>query len=105
MNDIIIPECRDRHYTIFTKSQCKYCDNIKSLMIEEKEDVEYISCDEMLRINRDSFIDFMKKRTNVETITFPIVFYNGVYVGGYDDYHEKVKQRCFDNLDFENDMF
>ena len=47
----------------------------------------------------------MKKKTNNEKITFPIVFYNGVYVGGYDDYREKVKQRCFDNLDFENDIF
>ena len=105
MNEIIIPECRATQYTIFTKSQCKYCDNIKSLMMNEKEDVEYIQCDELLRINREYFIDFMKKRTNKELITFPIVFYDGEYVGGYDDYNQKVKQRCFDNLDFESNMF
>ena len=98
-NDIVYPEIHSTNYTIFTKSECKYCDNIKILMEQEKEIVEYILCDDMLVKNRESFIHFIKKNANVEKVTFPIVFYEGVYVGGYDDYNEKVKSRCFDEVD------
>ena len=93
MSKITIPDIRNNKYTIFTKSQCKYCDDIKVLMTQENEDVKYILCDEMLHANRDFFIEFMKEKTNKDRITFPIVFFDGEYVGGYDDYNEKVKER------------
>ena len=101
MADEIFPEIRSTKYTVFTKSGCKYCDNIKILMEQEKEDVVYIICDDILNKNRDSFINFIKQNAKIEKVTFPIVFYDGNYVGGCDDYIELLKQRCFSDLDTE----
>jgi glutaredoxin len=101
MSDEIFPEIRSTQYTVFTKSGCKYCDNIKILMEQEKEDVIYILCDDILISNRQLFIDFIKQNAKIEKVTFPIVFYDGNYVGGCDDYNEKIKQRCFTDLDTE----
>lgn len=100
MDNFLLPTIRSIQYTIFTKSQCKYCSDIKILMDRENEDVEYILCDEMINTNRECFIKSIKQIINVENVTFPIVFYQGEYIGGYDDYKEMVKQRCFDDLDF-----
>ena len=101
MNAVRLPECGTAQYTVFTKSSCKYCDNIKVLMDQENEDVEFISCDAILDKNREYFIKLMKGKTKKQNITFPIVFYGGEYVGGFDNYQERVNQRylCVLNTD------
>ena len=73
-------------YTVYTKSKCFYCDKIKELMSVSGENVEYVSCDEWLATKRTHFLNIMKLKTQKENVTFPIVFFEGKYVGGCNEY-------------------
>jgi len=71
----------NQKYLVFCKSDCKYCDDVKELFIND--DACYVNCNHFLKENRYEFINFMKKK-NKNIITFPIVFdKNNNYVGGY----------------------
>ena len=78
-------------YTVYTKSKCSYCDKIKMLMDEYNENVKYISCDEWLLSKRILFLNIMRIKTQQTDITFPIVFFEGKYIGGCNEYELKIK--------------
>ena len=84
-------------YIVYTKSKCSYCDKIKMLMDEYNENVKYISCDEWLLSKRILFLNIMRIKTQQTDITFPIVFFEGKYIGGCNDYELKIKN----NIDTE----
>jgi glutaredoxin len=87
-------------YTVYTKSECSYCDKIKTLMNECNENVNYILCDEWLTTKRILFLNIMRVKTQKDEITFPIVFFEGNYVGGYNEYELKIKNNAFELTDF-----
>jgi len=73
-------------YTIYIKSGCSYCENIKLLLKNIYPQPNYINCDPFLTFNRDKFMNFIKHHTNgIEHKTFPIVFLNGIFIGGYTE--------------------
>ncbi len=67
-------------YTIYTKSGCSYCDKVKVRF----PDAYFINCDEYLK-NKETFLMFIDTLTNKKPRTFPMVFIDYEYVGGYDD--------------------
>lgn len=83
----------DNLYTVFTKKNCSYCDKIKKLMVISGEIVKFIECDVLLNRNKILFLNLMKTKIQKDTITFPIVFYEGNYVGGCDDYEKELRKR------------
>jgi glutaredoxin len=81
-------------YTIFTKSGCYFCARVKDLLEEEK-DVQYINCDTYL-LEPASKAEFLKKIAEYagrEYKTFPMVFYNGVFMGGFSDVEEHYEKK------------
>jgi len=78
-------------YTVYTKSKCSYCDKIKELMEQCNENVNYILCDEWLTTKRILFLNIMRVKTQKDEITFPLVFYEGTYIGGWNEFELKVK--------------
>lgn len=71
-------------YTIYTKSGCTYCRKAKFLL--EKENVTMIDCDEYLIEARSAFLDFIRSiNGNIEYKTFPMIFHDGRFVGGYTE--------------------
>ena len=80
-------------YTVFTKKNCSYCDKIKVLMVESGEMVKFVECDVLLNRNKILFLNLMKTKIQRDNITFPIVFYEGNYVGGCDDYVRELERR------------
>ena len=73
-------------YTIYTKSDCIYCDNVKELLKNEK--VVIVSCDEMLKNDekKKHFLEIMDMLTNMKPHrTFPFVFKDDQFLGGFDD--------------------
>jgi glutaredoxin len=78
-------------YTVYTKSDCFYCNKIKQLMEECTENVNYILCDEWLINKRILFLNIMRIKTQKDDVTFPIVFFEGKYIGGFDEYEKKIK--------------
>lgn len=78
-------------FVLYTKSNCPFCDNIKKML--EKERCIIINCDKILQNDKDAFIEEMKRKTKLNKITFPMIFCDDVFLGGYDDF---VKNMAFD---------
>lgn len=75
-------ELRDG-YSILTKEGCKWCVKVKELL----PNAHYINCDTLLG---GGFFEEVDKLTGQEYRTFPMVFYNREFVGGYKDVKFKI---------------
>lgn len=74
-------------YTVYTKSNCMNCSKLKDFLTKEKFIYETIDCDPILLNHRSEFIDWMKSLIHKDVV-FPVVFLNGIYIGGY---HETIQ--------------
>lgn len=77
-------------YSIYTKTNCKYCRHVKKLI----PNAHIVSTDEYLDTNRENFLAFVDKLTGVTPRTFPMVFLNKRYIGGFietKDYIDKLE--------------
>jgi glutaredoxin len=84
-------------FTIYSKSGCKNCIKVKKLLDEKRAINIKICCDEYLIEDKINFIYFILNKTKQSNVVFPIVFNNGVYVGGYAETNELLyKTLCFD---------
>ena len=72
-------------YTIYTKSNCIFCDKVKELLKNEK--IVIVFCDEILENDkkRKQFLETMDFLTHVQHRTFPFVFKDEYFIGGFDD--------------------
>ena len=77
-------------FTVYTKSDCKFCAMVKELL--EEKNVLYIQCNEYL-INKEGFLDFIESKGGKDHKTFPMVFYNGDFVGGFIETLRLCKQK------------
>jgi glutaredoxin len=76
----------DRGFTIYSKSGCINCVKVKQFLKEKFTAFKEIDCDEELIDNRDEFLALMQEMSGGQKVTmFPIVFYNGEYIGGYKE--------------------
>ena len=73
----------EKRYTIYTKQACTYCRKIKELLAEEKPVPIYISVDDILENQKEDFLAFIERKTGIPHRTFPMVFYEGKFIGGY----------------------
>jgi glutaredoxin len=89
-------------FTIYSKSGCFNCTKVKKLLTEKNNVFVVIDCDEYIIEDKEKFLLFINERANKEYKTFPMVFNNGVFVGGFNEtqeYFNKLLQ--FDeNADF-----
>lgn len=65
-------------YTIYTKSNCTYCTELKKILKGI-----YFNCDEY---DMDDFFDMLSELTDKNPSSFPMIFKDGAYIGGYNDY-------------------
>jgi len=72
-------------FTIYTKRGCSYCTDVKKLLIEKDTCFLEIDCDKYLMDDKEGFLTFIKERANKEHRTFPIVFKNGKFIGGFTE--------------------
>jgi glutaredoxin len=70
-------------FIIYTRLSCPNCDKAKKLL--EKEETVIFNCDQMLKNDRDEFIKSMELKTRRPFKTFPVIFINDDYLGGYED--------------------
>jgi glutaredoxin len=92
----------DTGFTVYSKSGCSNCTNVKKLLAEKNAPNVIIDCDEYLIEDKENFLLFIKEKANKEYKTFPMVFNNGIFLGGFNE-----TQEYFDKLlNFdENDIF
>ena len=82
----------NENYTIYSKSGCGYC--IKAMQLLINESIEVVDCDEYLIEDKPAFLEFMKGLIGQEYKTFPMIFKNGRFIGGYNktkDFYEQSK--------------
>jgi glutaredoxin len=70
-------------FTIYSKSGCFNCSKIKKLLKEHNIVFVEIDCDDYLVENRDNFLSFIQNKTSKSDNTFPIIFNDGNFIGGY----------------------
>lgn len=88
----------DNKYTIYSKSGCKFCSLAKNFLKENKLEYSIIDCDDYLIENKNKFLEFIFYLSNKEHKTFPIIFFNKIYIGGYLELENKIKM---DMLSFD----
>jgi len=68
-------------YSVYTKSNCNYCTNVKKLIPQ----AHVINSDDYIAQNRDIFLRFVDKLSGKNPRTFPMVFLNKRFIGGYTE--------------------
>jgi glutaredoxin len=80
-------------FTVYSKSGCPNCTKVKKLLNEKKLFFVEIDCDDYIIEDKEKFLLFIKERVNKEYKTFPMVFNDGNFVGGFtetQDYFNKL---------------
>ena len=85
-------------YTIYTKRDCIFCDKVKELLHNEK--IFLVECDEF---DRELFLEFIDKLTPYSHRTFPYVFKDNVFIGGFTE-TERYKEANDKSLAFYDDF-
>jgi len=92
-------EPASNNYTIYTKSGCPNCTKVKKLLENEKPLI--VDCDDWLIEDKPAFLEFIREKAGKECKTFPIVFHNGNFLGGFDETKiYKEKQDAFLDSEF-----
>jgi glutaredoxin len=96
-------EPSENSVTVYSKSGCNNCVNVKNLLKDYKKkhsDIEFniIDCDEYLIEDKSSFLYFIQNKANEERKIFPIVFINKKFIGGFTETKEYFEKTY---LDFE----
>jgi glutaredoxin len=68
---------------------------VKELLHSEIENggAIIINSDSYLQENRDSFLQFIFQMTNIHYRTFPMVFFEGTFIGGYTETKKWLEQK------------
>ena len=83
----MFPEPSTHGFFIYSKTKCSYCDKVKQLFKNNHYTYTEIVCDDYLLDEKikESFLSFIQLLTNREYRTFPIVFKDGVFIGGFTE--------------------
>jgi glutaredoxin len=80
-----IPQPLVSGFTVYSKSDCSYCDKVKKLLEEGKTEVKLVNCDEFLLADKPAFLKEIETLAKKEHKTFPMVFLNGQFLGGFTE--------------------
>jgi glutaredoxin len=73
------------NFTVYSKNGCKYCDYVKNLFIRNNFIFYEINCDNYLKEDKDFFLNYIETISGKSYKTFPMVFYNGEFIGGFNE--------------------
>jgi glutaredoxin 1/glutaredoxin 3 len=82
IDSIYLPPLKDG-YTIYTKNGCPFCVKAKDLLDVYQPYI--VDCDVYLSENKEGFLEYVQRMTNIRYRTFPMIFFNGYFVGGYTE--------------------
>ena len=82
----------DEGYTIYSKSGCVNCSKIKQLFKLKNIFFVEVNCDELLLENKEHFLLTISEMAQKECKVFPMIFYNGNFIGGYNEAKENMEK-------------
>ena len=88
-------------YTIYSKSGCVNCLNVKVFLKHKNIIFNVIDCDEYLIDYKIEFLEFIKNLAQKDCKTFPMIFHDEKFVGGYNETKEHVDKTL---LEFEENL-
>lgn len=80
---LCIDEPLTHGYTIYSKTGCPNCDKSCDLLNTNMTPFKYVLCDTYLAEDRLAFLAKMKIFAEGEVKMFPMVFFDGEYIGGF----------------------
>lgn len=105
MTNLEIPQPIDNIFTMYSISNCIYCEKMKELFISNNLEYNKIDCDEFVRNEdeelKEEFLNFIKKNAGKEYKTFPMIFFGNQFIGGYNETNEYIKCKM---LKFDEDF-
>lgn len=71
-------------YTVYTKSGCIQCTEVKNFLRKEGVDIvtTIVDCDEYIIEDKPGLIRFLNELAGTEIKMFPVIFFEEEYVGG-----------------------
>ncbi len=72
-------------FTIYSKSGCNYCLKIKTLLKETNLLFTIVDCDKYIIEDKKTFLFFINQKANKEVKLFPMIFYDGKFIGDYSE--------------------
>ena len=78
--EFIEPE--KKGFTVYSKSGCPNCVKVKQLIKDKYFLFKEIDSDDYIIEQKDAFLKFIENRAETNYKTFPMVFYDGKFVGG-----------------------
>lgn len=84
INPNILNDTDVNTWIVYTKSNCVFCLKVKELL-ENEPIITIINCDNWLKHKekKEIFLDSIKDIIGYEYKTFPMVFLNKKFIGGY----------------------
>ena len=70
-------------FTVYSKSGCPNCRNVKNLLKKGNHDFHVIDCDDYLLFEREEFLTFIEQKIGKEYKSFPMIFHNEAFIGGF----------------------
>jgi glutaredoxin len=87
-------------FTIYSKSGCNNCIKIKTLLKEKNFEFNVIDCDEYIIEDKENFLLFIKQKANQDCKYFPIIFYDGIFIGSYNETIKYIDEKFLSIDDF-----
>lgn len=72
-------------FTVYSKSGCPNCTIVKKMIKEKHFFLTETNCDEYILEDKEGFLLFIEKLAERSHKSFPMVFYDGKFIGGLPD--------------------
>ncbi len=79
-------EPNSNKWTVYTKSGCPYCTKAKDLLNQNRFYYDLVDCDKYLSDDKtkEEFLAYIESKAGTKHRTFPMIFKNGLFIGGFD---------------------
>jgi glutaredoxin len=75
----------EQKFTLYSKSGCINCRKVKDLLKNNSLEYEIVDCDDYLLEDKENFLLFIQSYSVSNWKSFPMVFHDGKFIGGYDE--------------------
>lgn len=88
----------DTGFTIYSKSGCPNCSHVKKVLKDFNLLFNVVDCDDYIIEDKDNFLLFIENLSQREIKQFPIIFYDGSIIGGYNETRDHIDKNYFSLL-------
>jgi glutaredoxin len=96
-----IPNPKPDEFTVYSKSGCVNCVNVKKLLKDKNVTFSVVNCDEFIYEDKEGFLNYIKELSGKEYKLFPMVFDGFNFIGGFLETTKYLDKKIdFDDMNF-----